>query len=133
MNNEKLEPKKLFSPFSLFALVVFSAVIISNFYFFYFQKDYEFIVESSCDINKEECFQRDCSNLDDCPPNGLSDFKRYSLNANDFQYCINEDCTEVCENGQIKCEQIECEPDVEFGESCSLSVLESEEQISGEE
>jgi len=133
MDGKKLEPKKLFSPFSIFALVVFSSAIISNFYFFYFQKNYEFIVESPCDTDKEECFQRDCSNPDDCPPNGLSDFKRYSLNANDFQYCVDEDCTEACESSQIKCEQIACTPDEEFGESCSSPVLESEEQISGKE
>ena len=96
-------------------------VIACSFYFFYFKKDYDFIVEVVCDPLQEICFQRDCSNPDDCPPNGLSDFKRYSLNAGDFKMCINEDCTSACENGIIKCEPVECVEDPEFGESCSLS------------
>lgn len=94
------------------------AVVVS-FYFFYFKKDYNFIVETACDTSKETCFQRDCSNPDDCPPNGLSDFKRYSLNAGDFNKCENEDCTNACENGTIKCEPIKCTEDLEVGESCS--------------
>lgn len=98
-------------------------VIAVSFYFFYFQKDYDFIVETACDPLKEECFQRDCTNPDDCPPNGLSSFKRYSLKASDFQFCENEDCTTACESGQINCERIKCEEDIDFGESCiSLTV-----------
>lgn len=126
MNNKKSESKKLFSPFSVFALFVFLLTIVSNFYFFYFKKDYDFIVETHCDSDLEQCFERDCTNPDDCPANGLSTFKRYSLKANDFQFCENEDCTEVCENEKIVCEQIECEPDPEFGESCTSSVSGSE-------
>jgi len=95
-------------------------VITCAFYFFYFKKDYDFIVEVACDPSKEICFQRDCSNPDDCPPNGLSDFKRYSLNAGDFSKCLNEDCTNACETGTIKCEPIICVEDLEVGESCSI-------------
>lgn len=94
--------------------------ILSAFYFFYYKKDYNFIVEVACDPSKETCFQRDCSNPDDCPPNQLSDFKRYSLNAGDFNKCENEDCTNACETGSIKCEPIECAEDEEMGESCSV-------------
>ncbi len=93
-------------------------VILCAFYFFYYKKDYEFIVEVVCDPSKEICSQRDCSNPDDCPPNGLSDFKRFSLEASDFKMCVNEDCTNACENGTIKCEPIECAEDEEMGESC---------------
>ena len=95
-------------------------VIAASFYFLYIKKDYEFIVEVSCDPTKETCIQRDCSNPDNCPPNGLSDFKRYSLNAGDFESCKNEDCTEACETGSIKCTQIECVEDLTAGESCSI-------------
>lgn len=94
-------------------------VIFVAFYFFYYKKDYNFIVEVACDTSKETCFQRDCSNPDDCPPNGLSDFKRYSLNANDFKICGNENCTEVCESGSIKCQPIKCTENLDAGESCS--------------
>src|SRR3989344_4953962 len=91
-----------------------------SFYFFYFKKDYEFIVEVACDPALETCFQRDCSNPDDCPPNALSDFKRYSLNAGDFEMCENEDCAQVCETGAIQCTPVECAEDLEAGESCSI-------------
>ncbi|KKQ03304.1 MAG: hypothetical protein US18_C0010G0012 [Parcubacteria group bacterium GW2011_GWB1_36_5] len=99
--------------------------IFCTFYFFYYKKNYDFIVEVTCDPSKETCFQRDCSNLDDCPPNGLSDFKRYSLNARDFKMCENEDCASACETGTIKCELIECTENLEIGEFCSS--LESSE------
>ena len=105
--------------------------VASAFYFFYYKKDYDFIVEVVCDTSKETCFQRDCSNPDDCPPNGLSDFKRYILNAGDFKMCANEDCTNACETGAIKCEPIQCEEDLEAGESCSIfeAGVELEEKI----
>ncbi len=90
-------------------------------YFFYYKKDYDFVVEVACDTSKEACSQRDCSNPDDCPPNGLSDFKRYELNAADFKMCENEDCTIVCETGAIKCEPIQCVEDLEAGEVCSTT------------
>ncbi len=93
--------------------------IAVSFYFFYYKKDYEFIVEVSCDPAKETCFQRDCTNPDDCPPNGLSDFKRYSLNAGDFSKCENENCSIACETGIIKCKPIQCTEDLDVGESCS--------------
>jgi hypothetical protein len=94
------------------------AVFVS-FYFFYYKKDYNFIVEVPCDVSKETCFQRDCSNPDNCPPNGLSDFKRYSLSANDFKMCENENCTNACETEIIKCEPIKCTENLDVGESCS--------------
>ena len=93
--------------------------ILSAFYSFFYKKEYDFIVEVACDPLKETCSQRDCSNPDDCPPNGLSDFKRYSLKASDFKMCENEDCTNVCETEIIKCESIQCTEDEEMGESCS--------------
>ncbi len=95
------------------------AAIGSSFYFFYHQKDYKFVVEVACDTNKEICFQRDCSNPDDCPPNQLASFKRYDLRAYDFAKCENEDCTYACENNLIKCEKISCVDNLDVGESCS--------------
>lgn len=112
--------------YSLISLC-FIAIAVS-FYFFYFQKDYEFIVEVSCDPTEEICFQRDCSNPDDCPPNGFSDFKRYTLNAGDFKMCENEDCENACESGAIQCEPIECAEDDIAGESCSVLDTSQENQ-----
>lgn len=94
-------------------------VILSSFYFFYYKKDYNFIVEVPCNISSEICFQRDCSPPDNCPPNKLSNFKRYSLQANDFKMCENEDCSNACETGIIKCKPITCTENLDAGESCS--------------
>jgi hypothetical protein len=103
----------------LWAIVLCCAVAVAvSFYSFYFNKNYDFIVETACDPAKEECFERDCTNPDDCPPNGLSDFKRYSLNAGDFKMCENEDCTLACETALIECIQLECVEDPEWGEYC---------------
>lgn len=102
--------------------------IFSAFYFFYFQQNYAFVVEVACDTSKETCFQRDCTNPDDCPPNQLSDFKRYTLNAADFKMCENENCAVACETGLIKCEPISCVEDLEAGESCSVLNLDSNQE-----
>lgn len=94
------------------------AVLVVSFYQFFYNKNYEFIVEVPCDPALEECFARDCSEPDLCPPNNLTEFKRYSLNANDFKSCENEDCAKTCTEGLIECEQLECEEDPEWGEYC---------------
>ncbi len=93
--------------------------IAACFYFYYFKKDYEFVVEVACDTTKETCIQRDCTNEDNCPPNQLSDFKRYNINAGDFDACTNENCAQACEEKIIPCKPIECVEDFTAGESCS--------------
>lgn len=119
MENPEVKPKKLLTPFTILNIILFFAVIINSFYFFYFKKDFNFIVETACDTTVEQCIIRDCTNPDDCPPNGLQEFKRYTLNANDFKYCTNEDCKLACESNQIQCEIIPCEENEEYGETCS--------------
>jgi len=99
------------------------AVIVGAFFSFYFQKDYDFIIEVSCNPIEETCFQRDCSDPNNCPPNGFSLFKRYSLRASDFQLCENEYCASACANGIIKCEQIECEENEILGEFCTSQTV----------
>lgn len=113
------ESKKESKWFIVFIVLSVVAVIASSFYTFYFKKNYDFIIETSCDPSLEVCFERDCTNPDDCPPNGLSNFKRFSLNANDFSKCTNEDCTESCMTGLIECVQLECVPDPIYGETCT--------------
>ncbi len=103
---------------SFFAVLTFLAVIAVNFYTLYFQKNYDFIVETACDPAAEECFARDCSEEGACPPNELQYFKRYTISAKNFPMCEGEDCTSACETVMGACEQMMCEPDEEFGESC---------------
>lgn len=125
MNSESA-PKKLFTVFTTINIILFLGVIIACFYFFYIKKDFDFIVETSCDTNKEECFVRDCTNPEDCPPNGLEVFKRYNVNAKDFQYCDNEDCLYACESKTISCEIVSCIEDPLMGESCSNQTTDKE-------
>lgn len=94
-------------------------VIVVAFYNFFFQKNYDFIVEIACDPITEVCLERDCANPEDCPPNQLTLFKRYALNADDFKLCENEDCTNVCMSGIIECELLECVEDPDYGETCT--------------
>jgi len=111
------EDKKL-NWFIILTILCVVAVVGSSFYVFFFQKKYDFIIETTCNPEEEVCLQRDCTNPEDCPPNELSIFKRYSLNANDFKSCENEDCTEACLSGAIECELLECVEDPEYGETC---------------
>ena len=77
--------------------------IASSFYFFYIKKDFNFIIETKCNPEIEICTYRDCTNPDDCPPNGFSYYNTYTIKANDFKACANEDCSYVCSNNIINC------------------------------
>lgn len=66
------EETKTHNVFLYILLASCAVVIATSFYFFYFKKDYDFIVETSCDNTKEDCFYRDCSIDGECPPNNLS-------------------------------------------------------------
>ena len=106
-----------------FLTLIGSTALISifvSFYFFYFKKDYNFLVETKCDPKTETCFYRDCSNPDDCPPNGLSYYKQYNVKAYDFKSCENEDCTKACNENLISCEQISCTKDDIDQEVCVI-------------
>jgi len=96
---------------NIFLYVLLTGVIISvvsSFYFFYFKKDFNFIVETKCNPETETCFYRDCTNPNDCPPNNFSYYNTYTLKASDYKICSNEDCLEACTTGSIKCIKIEC-------------------------
>ena len=119
------KPSILSKIFNIGMIAIFALAIFVSFYFLYFEKRYDFIIEVPCDPREEECFERDCSNPDDCPPKELSNFKRYVLDAKDFRYCANEDCEEACEGGLIQCAQLECEVDEIYGEYCVSPLSES--------
>ena len=99
--------------------------------FFYFKKDYNFIVETKCDSETETCFYRDCEGSpDDCPPNGFSYYNEYTLKASDFKMCENEDCTLACTTGVIACEKTECtDADIEDGTCVEPAPFETEESL----
>ncbi|MFA6392498.1 MAG: hypothetical protein WCW54_00210 [Candidatus Paceibacterota bacterium] len=96
---------------NIFLYILLAGVIISifsSFYFFYFKKDFNFIVETKCNPETETCFYRDCTNPDDCPPNGFSYYNTYTLKASNFKMCENEDCLLACTTGAIKCKKTKC-------------------------
>jgi len=100
--------------------------IVSSFYFFYYKKDYDFIVETKCNPESETCFYRDCTNPDDCPPNNLSYYNEYTIKAKDFMTCENEDCSIACITGIIECVKTECaDTDIEKG----ICVVTSNQEI----
>ncbi len=106
---EKISKEEGVNYFLIFVVLSVVAVIFTSFYNFYFKKNYSFMVEASCDSQKEVCFYRDCDTEDaECPPNNLSYYKKYTINAKDFPLCENEDCTNACSTGLIKCEETEC-------------------------
>ncbi len=93
--------------FTLLTLMVLSA-LGSSYYIFYYQKDYEFLVEASCDPSSQSCFARDCVNTDGCPPNNLSIYKVFELKASDFDSCKDTSCKMECESGTLSCVEVKC-------------------------
>ena len=100
----------------LFALSVV-IVLASTAYHFLYVKNYDFVLEANCDTKTEKCFHRDCSNSDDCPPNGLENYKIIRVVASDFPKCGTDSCVSECKSGVISCEISECGSSTE--DACS--------------
>jgi hypothetical protein len=93
----------------LWIIALSVAIVISaTAYRFLFAKNYDFLVEAPCDPAKDICFNRDCSNPDDCPPNGLSDYRMFNIKASDFGKCTDNSCLNECLSSEISCEEIKC-------------------------
>jgi hypothetical protein len=105
------EEEKLQKPDSFLLLFTFVAFLVIGFAFYnlFFQKNYDFIVETACDPSVEICFYRPCDiDENECYPNNLSYYKEYTIKARDFKYCENEDCGKVCREGTIECVESIC-------------------------
>ncbi len=81
--------------------------IASNFYKYFLNKNYPFLIEAPCSQENENCFVRDCSS-GECPPNELEYYKQYYISAADFEKCIDDSCADECSSEEIKCEQVVC-------------------------
>ena len=92
-------------------LLLLVATIFRGMYVYYVSKEYYYVVEAFCDSASEKCFERDCSVQDDCPPNGLSIYKKYFIKAHDFATCTDNSCANVCAQTQGICAQIICGAD----------------------
>ena len=115
--------KKEINYFLVFIFLSLFLVIFSSFYNLFIKRDYDFLVETTCDNTREICFYRDCEQ-GECPPNQLSFYKQYHMRAYDFAKCENEDCTSFCATSG-KCEEVRCtDTDIENG----ICVFPSDEQ-----
>ncbi len=105
----------------LFLLITFlsiAIVIIFTAQRFMFEKNYTFILEAPCDSTTERCFHRDCSTENECPPNLLENYKKYNIQASDFQNCSDNSCIKECMSNAIVCEETVC--DSTLGDNCSV-------------
>lgn len=91
---------------SIISLSVVVAVL-STAYIFLIKKNYEFVVEAPCDPAKDTCFSRDCSG-GECPPNGLEEYRIFSVHARDFETCTDSTCLKECVDGIINCTETVC-------------------------
>lgn len=106
--------KKDINFFLIFIFLSLFLVVFSAMYNLFIRKDYDFLVETSCDNTNEVCFYRDCD-TGECPPNEFSFYKQYHMRAYDFDKCENEDCTSLCKTSG-RCEPVLCtDSDIENG------------------
>ena len=94
--------------FVFLLVVTVLVVILGSFYNLFLSKKYEFIVEAACDPTTENCFYRDCSEEDACPPNGLEYFRTYNISADKFGGCSDNSCSEICMNDSSACVETIC-------------------------
>jgi hypothetical protein len=91
-------------------LVLLSVIVVLavSTWDFLIKKDYAFIIEVECDPVTEQCFYRDCSEEDACPPNNLENYRIFTLNAADYESCNETSCKDECVNETFKCEELVC-------------------------
>ena len=87
-------------------IAVLCAVAVS-FYKYYFLEAFDFFVEAPCDSSTNECYVRDCS-TGECPPNELSHYRLFSINASDFASCDDNSCSNLCLVAGGACSEILC-------------------------
>lgn len=98
------------------SLSVIAAIVVTGYRFFW-EKDYQFVVEAACDPSMDICFTRSCDNASDCPPNKLEQYKIFEISAADFEVCSDDSCSRECETGVLSCVERLCS--VESGDECS--------------
>lgn len=87
----------------------FFVAIVASFVRYYNLKEFLVHIEVPCDPLVEKCFYRDCENSLDCPPNGLSNYRQFSLSGAVFASCNDIDgCSEVCKQSGGPCTEIVC-------------------------
>lgn len=113
---------------SIITLSVIVTILVTG-YKFLWEKDYNFVVEASCNPEVNNCFYRDCSIEGDCPPNNFSNYRIYEIHASEFSKCSNNSCERECESGVINCSERLCS--VENGDECTTIEPPEFEESSG--
>lgn len=89
--------------------LLFVATIVRGFYVFYYTKNYDYLIEASCDSATETCFQRNCADdPDNCPPNNLDTYKQFYIKAYDFERCKYNSCKLLCAREPNTCSEVKC-------------------------
>jgi hypothetical protein len=91
----------------------FFVVIAGSFARYYFLKEFPINIEVPCDSTLELCFHRDCEIEDECPPNGLSDYRQFEILGRTFATCSEIDGCEVLCKTTSECTEIVCGEDEE--------------------
>lgn len=113
-------------------------VIIASFARYYYLKEFPIHIEVPCDPASEICFYRDCELEDECPPNGLSNYRQFEISGSAFATCSEIDgCESFCENSGSECTELVCgesEEDVcaeveEIEEVITEPVVTTEEEL----
>lgn len=87
--------------------ILFFLALGMSYYKYYYTANYKYLIELPCNPETSDCQYRDCdTNPDECPPNGLSYYNKYSIKAYDFKKCENENCEEQCLTGKISCKLV---------------------------
>lgn len=128
LNSGKINSNTLFM--SLFAITLL-LVIGSSFYKYYYLKNYDYIIEASCNPELENCFFRDCeNNEDECLPNNYSYYKQFFIKASDFPKCSDNSCAEQCASNTIQCIIIECDDTVDTCTTPPVQTIEEDLEFS---
>lgn len=92
--------------------LAFTYVIWFNYHKYVITQRYDFFVEAPCDPREGvSCHLRSCE--DYCPPNELESYRVWKINARDFGRCADDTCDTECRSGQLRCEAVPCDPEVE--------------------
>jgi hypothetical protein len=101
----------------LLVLLGFFFVIGISYYKYFKIKDFNFIVEAECNPNKENCFERNCAETEECLIPDFNYYKLFKVPAYLFNKCDSNTCSNICTT-EGRCEEIKCGDSVE--DICSL-------------
>ncbi len=95
----------LYSRYSILAVLIIMIIIgiASNYYHFYYLKDYNYVVRVVCLENESGCKFDDCETGDDqCAGEIKAGYKEKLIKAYDFSKC-GGNCAGLCNNSSVEC------------------------------